>query len=117
MGIPLAVALLLVFAFSLSWVWTMLGLILKTMESVMMISSMVIFVLTFTSNIFVDPATMPGWLRAFVDVNPVSHTATAVRGLMHGTITAGQIGAVLAYSAGFVAVFGPITMRLYRKKE
>jgi len=116
-GMPLAVGLLLVFAFSLSWIWTMLGLILKSMESVMMVSSMVIFFLTFASNIFVDPRTMPGWLQVFVINNPISHTATAVRGLMHGTVTWGQIAWVLASSAVLVGIFGPITMRLYRRKQ
>lgn len=116
-GIPLAMVLVLIFAFSLSWIWTMLGLIMKTMESVMMVSSMVMFFLTFASNIFVDPATMPGWLRGFVNLNPITHTVTAVRGLMNGTVTAGQIGLVLASSAALVAVFGPLTMRLYRKKQ
>lgn len=117
LGIPFAVGLLLIFAFSLSWIWTLLGLILKSVESVMMVSSMVIFILTFTSNIFVDPATMPAWLRAFVNVNPISHTATAVRGIMHGTVTLGQIGLVLASSAALIAVFGPLTMRLYRRRQ
>ncbi|HKP94614.1 MAG TPA: ABC transporter permease [Fibrobacteria bacterium] len=117
LGIPLAVGLLLVFAFSLSWIWTMLGLIVKAQESVMMISSMVIFLLTFASNIFVKPETMPWWLRGFVNYNPISRTATAVRGLMAGTVTAAQIGWVLGCSVLLVAVFGPLTMRLYRKKE
>lgn len=117
LGLPLAVGLLLVFAFSLSWVWTMLGLILKSQESVMMMSSMILFILTFASNIFVRPETMPGWLEAFVGYNPISRTATAVRGLVHGTVTPGQIIWVLATSAALVAVFGPISMRLYRRRE
>jgi ABC-2 type transport system permease protein len=116
-GIPLAVGLLLLFAFSLSWIWTMMGLIMKAQESVMMVSSMVIFVLTFASNIFVSPVTMPGWLQGFVNQNPISRTATAVRGLMAGTVTTGEILWVLGWSAALVAVFGPITMRLYRRKQ
>ncbi len=116
-GLPIAVALLLIFAFSLSWVWTLLGLVLKSQESVMMISSMVLFVLTFCSNIFVRPSTMPGWLRIAVEHNPVSRTATAVRGLVHGDVTAAQILWVLGASAAQVAVFGPLTMRQYRRKQ
>jgi ABC-2 type transport system permease protein len=117
LGLPLAVALLLVFAFSLSWIWTWLGLILKSVESVMMVSSMFLFVLTFCSNIFVRPETMPGWLEAAVNHNPISRTATAVRGLMHGTVAPGQIAWVLGSSAVLVAIFGPLTMRLYRRRE
>ena len=60
---------------------------------------------------------MPGWLEAFVDVNPISHLVTAARGLMHGTIAAGEVGWVLVWCAAMVAVFGPITMRLYRDER
>ena len=66
------------------WVWTMFGLMLRTEKSVMGVSMMVLFPLTFVSNVFVDPATMPGWLQAFVEVNPITHLVAAVRGLMAG---------------------------------
>ncbi len=62
----------------------MLGLLIRTPMTVMTIGFTVIFPLVFASNIMVDPATMPGWLRVFVDVNPVSLMTTALRGLMSG---------------------------------
>ena len=116
-GVVLSVALLLVFSFCLSWLWTMLSLILRTPNSVAGVSMMVMFPLTFVSNIFVDPKTMPGWLQAVVEVNPITHLATVVRGLMHGSVPAGEIGWVLVSSVLLVAVFGPITMVLYREKK
>jgi ABC-2 type transport system permease protein len=116
-GVTAAVALLLAFSLSLAWVWTALGLVLRTPSAVMNTSMLVVFPLTFASNVFVDPGTMPGWLRAFVGVNPISHLVTAVRGLMDGTVTAGQIGWVLLASAVVVGVFAPLTMRLYRNKS
>ncbi|RIQ18832.1 ABC transporter permease [Jiangella rhizosphaerae] len=116
-GVVLSVALLLVFSFCLSWLWTMLSLILRTPNSVAGVSMMVMFPLTFVSNIFVDPKTMPGWLQAVVEVNPITHLATVVRGLMHGSVPAGEIGWVLVSSVLLVAVFGPITMVLYRNKK
>jgi ABC-2 type transport system permease protein len=116
-GVLLSVALLLVFAFSLSWIWTMLGLVLRTPNSVMGVSMMVLFPLTFASNIFVDPQTMPSWLQAIVGANPITHLVTAVRGLMSGTVTVGQIGWVLLASAALIAVFAPLTMYLYRNKK
>ena len=106
-GVLLSVALLLVFSFSLSWIWTALGLILRTPNSVMMASFLILFPLTFASNIFVDPQTMPSWLQAIVGTNPITHLVTAVRGLMHGTVTAGQIGLVLLISGALIAVFAP----------
>ncbi|GAA1678139.1 ABC transporter permease [Kribbella yunnanensis] len=116
-GVLLSVALLLVFSFCLSWLWTMLSLILRTPNSVAGVSMMVMFPLTFASNIFVDPKTMPGWMQAVVEVNPITHLATVVRGLMHGSVPAGEIGWVLVSSVLLVAVFGPITMVLYRNKK
>lgn len=116
-GVVLSVALLLVFSFCLSWLWTMLSLILRTPNSVAGVSMMVMFPLTFVSNIFVDPKTMPGWMQAVVEGNPISHLATVVRGLMDGSVPAGEIGWVLVSSVLLVAVFGPITMVLYRNKK
>jgi daunorubicin/doxorubicin transport system permease protein len=117
LGVVLAVALLLVFSFSLSWVWTALGLKLPTPESVMQMSMTILFPLTFASNVFVDPSTMPGWVQSFVEVNPITHLTTASRSLMHGTGGAGEIGWVLAWSAALVAIFAPMTMRLYGKER
>jgi ABC-2 type transport system permease protein len=115
LGVLTGVALLLAFCFSLSWLWTLLGLYARSEKSVMGISMMVLFPLTFLSNILVDPGTLPSWLEVFVGVNPISLLVTAVRGLMHGTGTAGEVAAVLVICAGFVAVFGPLTMRRYTR--
>jgi ABC-2 type transport system permease protein len=117
LGVAAAVLLLLVFSFSLSWVWTSIGLRMQTPESVMQASMTVLFPLTFASNVFVDPATMPGWVQGFVKVNPVSHLTTAARGFMHGSVDAGSTGWVLLWSAVLVAVFAPLTMRLYRTER
>jgi ABC-2 type transport system permease protein len=116
-GIALAVALLLVFSFSLSWVWTAVGLKMPTPEAVLQISMTILFPLTFASNVFVDPETMPGWVQVFVNNNPITHLATAARGLMHGTPVGTQVLWVLAWSVGLVLVFGPITMRLYNSER
>ncbi|MFE1907513.1 ABC transporter permease [Streptomyces gardneri] len=115
-GILLGVALLMVFSFAFSWIWTMFGLLLRSEKSVMGVSMMVIFPLTFLSNVFVDPKTMPGWLQAFVNNNPVTHLATAVRDLMAGRWPGADIVWVLGWSALFVLVFGWVTMRLYNRK-
>jgi ABC-2 type transport system permease protein len=61
--------------------------------------------------------TLPGWLQAFVRVNPITILTTAVRGLMHGSSTAGEVTLVLIVSAGLVVVFGPLTMVAYRRER
>lgn len=115
-GIVLGVALLMVFSFAFSWIWTMFGLLLRTEKSVMGVSMMVIFPLTFLSNVFVDPKTMPGWLQAFVNNSPVTHVATAVRELMAGNWPTADIAWSLGWAAALVIVFGSVTMRLYNRK-
>ena len=58
---------------------------------------------------------MPGWVQAFVRVNPISHLATAARGLMLGGLEVSSIGWVLLWCAGLLVVFVPLTMRQYNK--
>ena len=116
-GTIAAVGLVLVFAFGLSWVWTTLGLVLRTPNAVMSIGFVVLFPLGFTSNIFVRPETMPAWLQAVTEINPVTHLVTAVRGLMEGTATGPQIAWVLVAAAILTAVFGPLTAYLYRQRS
>jgi ABC-2 type transport system permease protein len=116
-GVMTAVLLLLVFSFSLSWIWTAIGFIARSQESLFFLSFVILFPLTFASNIFVDPQTMPSWLEAFVAVNPVTFLVKAMRGLMHGAPEVEGIGVTLAISAGLVAVFGPVTMYLFRRKK
>lgn len=115
-GVLAGVALIIVFAFSLSWIWTTLGLVLRSPQAVSTLSFLIQFPLTFASNTFVNPDTMPGWLRAAVNANPVSHLVTAERGLMNGDASAAQIGWVLLAAAGLIAIFAPLTMRLYRSR-
>ena len=116
-GLLAAVGLLLVFAFGLGWGWTALGLVARSPRAIMGVGFTVLFPVTFASNIFVAPRTLPGWLHTFVDVNPVSHLVGAERGLIDGTATAGQVGWVLAASALMFAVFAPLTMLLYRRRS
>jgi ABC-2 type transport system permease protein len=116
-GVLGGVVLLLLFSFALSWVWTLVGMKMPNPEAVMQASMTVMFPLTFASNVFVDPATMPGWVQAFVNNNPVTHLTSATRGLMHGTPAGADIVWVLAWSAALVVVFAPLTMRLYNAER
>jgi ABC-2 type transport system permease protein len=116
-GVLAGLGLVLIFSFSMAWVWTLVGLVAKTPQSVMGISMMVLFPLTFISNVFVDPATMPSWLRAFVEVNPITLLVNAVRGCMEGNPDASDIGLALLCSALLVAIFGPLTMRRYNAER
>ncbi len=115
-GVVAALALVIVFAFGLSWVFTTVGLLMRSPNAVMNAGFMGIFPLTFLSNVFVEPETLPSALEAFVNVNPISILATASRGLMEGTAAAGDIAIVLATAAALTAVFAPLTTHLYRSR-
>jgi ABC-2 type transport system permease protein len=115
-GVIAAMALVIVFAFGVSWVFTTLGLLLRSPSAVMNTGFMAIFPLTFLSNVFVEPETLPSALEAFVDVNPISILATASRGLMEGSASGGDIAIVLATAAVLTAVFAPLTTHLYARK-
>jgi ABC-2 type transport system permease protein len=113
-GVLAALGIVVAFATSLAWVWASIGLVLRTPTAVSTLSFVVQFPLVFASNVFVAPKTMPAWLHAFVDVNPVSLLATTIRHLMAGTATGAEVAAVLLAAASITAVFAPLTMRLYR---
>jgi len=115
-GVVAALALVVVFAFGLSWVFTTLGLLLRSPNAVMNAGFMGIFPLTFLSNVFVEPDTLPAGLEAFVNANPISILATASRGLMEGNAEASDIAIVLATAALLTAVFAPLTTHLYRTR-
>jgi ABC-2 type transport system permease protein len=116
-GVLAALALVIVFAFSLSWVFTTVGVLLRSPSAVMNAGFMALFPITFLSNVFVEPSTLPSALKAFVDVNPISHLVTAARSLTDGDADWGEIGIVLAVAAGLTAVFAPLTVRLYRTRN
>ena len=94
-----------------------LGLLIRTPMTVMTIGFTAIFPLVFASNIMVDPGTMPGWLRAFVDVNPVSLMTTALRGLMSGDANLAEVGLALIAPVLLTVVLAPVTLWLYTRSE
>ncbi|MEJ0073364.1 MAG: ABC transporter permease [Candidatus Saccharibacteria bacterium] len=108
--------LVILFSWCISWIFAFFGVIARTASSVQGISLIILFPLTFLSNAFVNPATMPHWLQTFVNINPLSHLISAVRLLAnHGTIGhdfwLSLVGAVI-----IVAVFAPLTVRAYMRK-
>ncbi len=116
-GVLSGLALVLVFASALSWLWIIVAMLVRTPESVMTLSFVFLMPLTFASDIFVRLSTMPGWLQAVVGRNPVSHLASASRGLMHGEPVGGDVVSVLVWSAAIMLVAAPIAMRMYRKER
>jgi ABC-2 type transport system permease protein len=115
-GVVGALALVVVFAFGLSWCFTTLGLVMRTPNAVMNAGFMGIFPLTFLSNVFVQPETLPAALEWFVNVNPISILSDASRSLMAGDPDGSDIAISLGVAAALTAIFAPLTTRLYRVK-
>jgi len=101
--------------FGTGWVFLVIGLMVRTPMTVMTFGFTFIVPLVFASTISVDPSTMPGWLETFVNVNPVSHITTALRGLFSGTATAGQVGLALLGPAALTLLIAPVVMLRYRR--
>jgi ABC-2 type transport system permease protein len=116
-GVLAALGITILFSFALSWVFTTLGLIMRTPNAVMNAGFMGIFPLTFLSNVFVQPETLPSGLEAFVNVNPISILADVSRGLMEGNADGTDILIVLGTAVLLTAIFAPLTTRLYRTRS
>jgi ABC-2 type transport system permease protein len=114
LGVLAAMLLVVVFAFGLSWAFTSVGLVMRSPSAVMNTGFMALFPLIFLSNVFVEPSSLPGWLEAFVGVNPISHLVTATRDLMAGHAAAEDVALVVGEAAALTAIFAPLTVRLYR---
>jgi ABC-2 type transport system permease protein len=116
LGVLGAILLGIVAGWSLAWIFTWFGTVGRSAQGVQGISLMVMFPLTFLSNAFVPTDTMPGWLRAFADVNPVSHVISAMRDLANdGRITADLGWAMLGFAV-IVAIFAPLSVRRFSGK-
>ncbi|WP_261986015.1 ABC transporter permease [Microbispora sp. CSR-4] len=110
------VALTIIAGWSLAWIFTWLGTMARSAQSVQGISMMIMFPLTFLSNAFVPAKTLPGWLEAFVKVNPVSHVVSAVRDLFNDGAVTAEVGWAVVGCAVVVAVFAPLAVRSYSRK-
>lgn len=116
LGVLGAIALAVLTGWSMAWIFAWFGTVGRSAQGVQGISLMILFPLTFLSNAFVQPATMPGWLEAFARVNPVSLVITAIRDLANdGAVTADVAWALLG-CAVVVAVFAPLAVRSYSRR-
>ena len=116
-GVLVAYGLVVIFSLALSWVWIICAMKVQTPESAMTASFLLLFPLTFASNIFVEIATMPTWLQLVVSHNPVSHLTSSARGWMHGAPVYTDDLWVLGWSAVLTLVTAPIALRMYHQER
>lgn len=110
-----AAGLMFVFGFALGWIWVLLGLYVKSPQSLQGFGFIVMFPLAFGSNVFIQTVTLPGWLQAWVRINPVTELTAAARGLMLGGPVATPAWHSIAWSIALTAVFAPLAVRRYRR--
>lgn len=117
------IVLAIVFAMCLSWGPMLIGLIARSQRAVQGIVFMTLFPLTFASNAFVPTESMPGWLRAFANANPLSHLVASLRALWNDPSGPGAVADwhspvawTLLWCAIFVVVFAPLAIRAYNRK-
>ncbi len=116
LGVTAAALLTIACGWSMAWIFTWVGIKGRSAQAVQAMSMMIMFPLTFMSNAFVPADTLPGWLEAFVKVNPVSHVVTAVRDLANdGQLTA-EVGWAALACVAVIAIFAPLSVRAYRTK-
>lgn len=111
-----ALGLSIAFALCFCWISVFVGMIVRTSGAVQGVMFLLVLPLSFGSNVFVSTSTLPGWLQAFVKVNPISHLVSAVRGLLLGGPVATPVYWTLGWMAVLLAVFVPLALRAYRRR-
>jgi oleandomycin transport system permease protein len=112
-----ACVLIIVFAFAVSWIMALVGLVAKSPAALTAFSFVLIMPLTFGSSVFVPTGRLPGWLQAWVKINPVTDVSNAARGLMLSLPLGSTVAASLLWALGIVVVFAPLATWTYRRQQ
>ncbi|HLJ09087.1 MAG TPA: ABC transporter permease [Acidimicrobiia bacterium] len=110
-----ALGLVLLFGYTMSWVFATVGLAVGDPETAQAAAFPVMAPLVFASSAFIPVSTMPTWLQGFATHQPVSVTASAVRALVDGGATTSSVVQCLAWCIGILVVFAPLAVRRYRR--
>lgn len=115
----LAAGLLYVYFFTIcvSWIFALIGNVVKRPETVSGTSMMIVYPFLFASSVLVDPTTMPDWLQTLINWNPVSIAVNLTRELMQGTAHSTDLFLGIGVAIGIAAVFVPLTIYAYMKRE
>lgn len=118
----LAYLVVLAYSHALSWMMATIGLVVRTPEAVQTAVFLPVFPLVFASSVFLPTATMPAWLRAFADHQPITAVTNALRGLIlgagalpPGANPVGQVLEALAWIGGILVVFVALAVRAWRR--
>ncbi|MFI6347091.1 ABC transporter permease [Streptomyces sp. NPDC050560] len=116
-GLFAAIGLSAVFGMSIMWIFITMGVVMKSAQAIQGMGFLVLMPLQFGSSIFAPTSSMPGWLQAFTDYNPLSSLADAARGLMNGGPVGHDVLVTLVWSVVITAVMAPIAIHKFRTKS
>jgi ABC transporter DrrB family efflux protein len=111
-----AAGILLLTSFAFSWISATIGMAVHSVEAAQSAGFIWLFPLTFASSAFVPTQSMPGWLRAFAEHQPVSLIVNAVRGLLLNQPDTSTILQALAWCVGILVVFIPLAVWEYGRR-
>jgi ABC-2 type transport system permease protein len=114
-GALLAIVVVLAWSFGVSWIAALIGLRTANAETTQAVMFPLLFPLSFASSAFVPTESMPSWLAAFANNQPLTHVVDSVRGLVTPGAPAGEPLISLAWSLALVAVAAPLAIRAYRR--
>ncbi len=109
-----AIGLALLIGVAFSWIFALLGLLIRDAESAGIGGLLAVIPLIFTSSTFVPVGTFPGWLQAFAQVNPITVTVDALRALCLGGPTAAAVGQAVAWLGVLLLIAVPAAVVRYR---
>jgi len=109
------IALVSAFGLALSWIFAFVAFTVRSGEAAQSAGFVILFPLVFASSVFVPVSTLPSWLQAFAKVSPVTLTANAARSLALVPGTPSSLGGAIAWIAGLLAVFIPLSVWRYRR--
>ncbi len=116
-GAVAAIALATAVGFAFSWLGAAIAAKVRQADLVGMLSMFWLFPMMLASTAFAPADSMPGWLQPFATYQPISVASDAVRGLCEGSVTSGDLALTLGWIAGLLAVFGPLSVRLYTRTD
>jgi oleandomycin transport system permease protein len=111
-----AFGLLLGFALAATWMSVLVAMLVSAPEKVQIFGFVLIFPITFASNAFAPTQTMPGWLQAWVKVNPVTSLTDALRGLLNGGAIAAPVAHSVMWAVGLLVVFAPLSVWAFKRR-
>lgn len=111
------IGVLMMLGLAISWVAVYIGSVAKTPQAVQGVGQVVLFPMMFASSIFAPTDTMPGWLQAFVKINPLTTAADSARSLMIGGPAFHSVWVTLVWSVGLTVLFAPLAVRAYKRRS